>query len=126
MGGVVAANFISPNVSANTEIKKYTLHLKPQQCIAVHQGKECFADVELTWRIKVKGDYCLYSSQQTKALKCWQNSNQGEFAKEVSSTTNVLFFLKNTVNDKVIISKELEMAWVYKKTSRSHLSWRMF
>lgn len=102
------------------------IKLKPKQCVAVHQGQICYVDIELDWQIEKAGEYCLFSSQQTQALKCWANASHGRFEKEIESKENVTFTIKNMTSEKALLTTELKMAWVYKKNSRAHLSWRMF
>ncbi|KGJ92449.1 DUF3019 domain-containing protein [Thalassotalea sp. ND16A] len=102
------------------------LKLSPKQCIALHQGKKCYVDIELQWRTPEIGDYCLFSSQQRSPLTCWQQDDKGEFKKEIVANQNVIFILKAHGSNKSIATVELEMAWVYKKNSRSRSSWRIF
>jgi len=118
--GIVAMN-AAP--AAGNEV---TLKLKPSQCIAIHQGKTCYVDVKLRWKAQSKGEYCLYSSQQSDPLKCWSQANAGQFEREVLARKNVLFRLRESKSGDVIISKELEMAWIYKRNAKSRSSWRMF
>lgn len=109
-----------------TKTGQAKLTLKPAQCIAIHQGKMCYVDVEITWTMQQSGEYCLFSSQQSKALKCWKKSNQGLFEQEVATNKNVQFQLKRANNSNSLIVRELEVAWVYKKNAKARSSWRMF
>jgi len=119
--GFIALNFVT--VAAANET---TLNLKPAQCIAIHQGKMCYVDIELQWQAQDKGEYCLYSSQQTEPLKCWRQTNHGQFEREIVTRHNVIFQLRQEKPASVLISKELEMAWVYKRNAKARSSWRMF
>jgi len=118
--GIVAMN------TAPTAANELTLKLKPSQCVAIHQGKTCYVDIELLWHAQDKGEYCLYSSQQTDPLKCWSKSDNGRFEREVLARKNVLFRLLESKTGGVTISKELEMAWIYKRNAKSRSTWRMF
>jgi hypothetical protein len=103
-----------------------TLHLNPPQCVAIHQGQTCYVDIELQWRAPSIGKYCLFSSQQSEPLRCWMQSDQGQFEREIVAQRNVVFFLRKEKNNDVLATRELEMAWVYKKSAKARSSWRMF
>ena len=102
------------------------LRLSPDQCVSVHQGAKCFADIQISWKMAKVDNYCLFSSQQALPLQCWQNSNKGQFKQEFVSEQNITFYLRLKSANTNLITKELEMAWVYKKNSRARASWRMF
>jgi len=121
----VLFNIMAVNVTP-AAANEVTLRLKPSQCIAIHQGKTCYVDVKLRWQTQEKGAYCLYSSQQNDPLKCWSQANTGQYEREVLARKNVLFRLRESKSGEVIISKELEMAWIYKRNAKSRSSWRMF
>lgn len=118
----IAAMNVIPSAAAN----ELRLQLKPAQCVAIHQGKTCYVDVDLRWQATSIGEYCLFSSQQAEPLKCWKKVNSGQFEREIVARKNVLFRLRETKTGGVTISKELQMAWVYKRNAKARSSWRMF
>lgn len=119
-------SLVGMNVIPSAAANELRLQLKPSQCVAIHQGKTCYVDIELHWQATSVGEYCLYSSQQTEPLKCWRKANNGLFEREIVARENVLFRLRETKSGGVTISKELEMAWVYKRNAKARSSWRMF
>ncbi|WDE11897.1 DUF3019 domain-containing protein [Thalassomonas haliotis] len=98
----------------------------PGQCVAIVQGDDCYLDVKISWQSKQAGEYCLYSSQQSKALRCWQQSQRGELSKEFVLSENVELYFKSQKDGQVLAKEFIEMAWVYQKNGRSRASWRMF
>lgn len=102
------------------------LEISPKQCVAVRQGQDCYVDIKIAWQTNAVGNYCLYSTEQTKPLKCWHQVTTILFKKELVSNKNVTFSLKKQDSTEVLATAQLAMAWVYKKNSRSHSSWRMF
>jgi len=122
---IILVSFVSLASIAQASSKTVKLLLKPSQCVALRQGQECYADIELSWQAN-QGDYCLYSSQKPEPLACWKKSQRAIYSAEIVSKENVIFHLKNQNSSAVLAKAELEIAWVYKKNSRSHLSWRMF
>jgi hypothetical protein len=113
-------------VSAAEEPTAAKLVLTPKQCIALHQGKQCYVDIEISWVAQRQADYCLFSSQQHKPLMCWSGQATGSFKQEIVAIENVSFRLKQTGRQEILSAGELEMAWVYKRNSRARSSWRMF
>ncbi len=103
-----------------------SFRLEPEQCVAMRQGQQCYVDVKITWRMEDADSYCLFSSLQAKALRCWSNVKTGEFQREMSAKNNIVFSFKKQNSSKILFSKKLEMAWVYDKSTRKNISWRMF
>lgn len=130
-GVLILLLFFATELSAQTEFNLDNSALlafvvTPGQCVAIVQGDDCYLNVKISWRSKQAAEYCLYSSQQTKALRCWQQSQQGELRKEFVLSEDVVLYLKSHKDGQVLAKKFIEMAWVYKKNGRSRASWRMF
>lgn len=123
---ILSVLFQTSNIYADSSITNYLLEISPKQCVAVHQGKDCYVDITIAWQTDVVGNYCLYSTEQTKPLQCWHKVTNILFKKEVVSNKNVTFSLKKQNTIQVLATGQLNMAWVYKKNVRSHASWRMF
>lgn len=116
----------SPLIFAKETQEKYLLIVEPEQCVAMRQGQLCYLDVKMSWRAEQVGDYCLFSSLQPKALRCWSNMKSGELQQEMSADENIVFSLKKQGRASDLITQEVEMAWVYDKNTRKNISWRMF
>lgn len=116
----------SPLSFAKETQAKYSLVIEPEQCVAMRQGQLCYMDVKMSWRAEQMGHYCLFSSLQPNALRCWENVKSGKFQQELSADENIVFSLKKQGRSEDLITKEIEMAWVYDKSTRKNISWRMF
>ena len=116
----------APLSFAKEEQTKYSLIIEPDQCVAMRQGQLCYVDVKINWRAEHLGNYCLFSSLQPNALRCWANVKSGKFQRDMSADENILFSLRKQENKDDLIIKEIEMAWVYDKNTRKNISWRMF
>jgi len=116
----------SPLSFAKEVQAKYSLIIEPDQCVAMRQGQLCYVDVKMSWRAEQAGNYCLFSSLQPNALRCWSNEQSGKFQQELSADENIVFSLKKEGLSSDLITKELAMAWVYNKNTRKNVSWRMF
>jgi len=122
----IALCVFASNIRANAQPLQASLKLKPNQCVAMHQGQKCYVDLDISWSVNIQGSYCLFESTKVLPLQCWDNSNKGKFSQEIILNENVTFHLKQQSTERVIADAEIELAWIYKKDSRAHLSWRMF
>ena len=102
------------------------LQLKPNRCVALHQGQVCYQNVQLLWSAPQPGHYCLYLQNTAQPLNCWQNVNVGEYRYEFASDTSLQLHLVNEQTKTVIAQAELEVAWVYKANTRRQTHWRLF
>lgn len=125
---------LSMKVYANETSSLAKLTLTPNQCISLHQGQKCFVTVDISWQMSDAGKYCLYSSLQKNKLTCWSMEKSASFKQKLVIEKDVTFTLKSmgdgigndTANGEVIASAVLELAWVHKKSRRSHSAWRVF
>jgi len=116
-----------PSFSFAKEVQeKYLLIVEPDQCVAMRQGQLCYVDVKISWQAEQLDNHCLFSSLQPNALRCWSNAKSGKFQQEMSADKNIIFSLKKQGRSSDLITKEIEMAWVYDKSTRKNISWRMF
>jgi hypothetical protein len=114
------------NIRAANDELGVNIIVKPNQCIALYQGQQCYVDIDLTWSAEQAGDYCLYSSQQVKALQCWNENSNGSYKKEVVSSEDITFTIRLKGLDNILSSEVLKMAWVYRKDSQAKSAWRLF
>ncbi|NQY89606.1 MAG: DUF3019 domain-containing protein [Colwellia sp.] len=131
---VVILLLLNMKVYANEASSLAKLTLTPNQCISLHQGQQCFVTVDISWQVAHAGKYCLFSSLQKNKLTCWLMTKSASFKQELVIEKDVTFTLKlmgdgignNIENDEVVVSAVLELAWVHKKSKRSHSAWRVF
>lgn len=102
------------------------LKLSPEQCVALTQGQKCYVDATLNWQLPKEGNYCLYSSQHTKAISCWRQKKSGQHNQEFASDKNIKFTLRVEGSEKAIASKQLKVTWVHQKKGQPRMWWRIF
>lgn len=102
------------------------LQLKPNRCVALHQGQVCYQDVQLHWSTPQAGHYCLYQQNIAQPLHCWQSVNAGEYRYEFASNASVQLQLVDAQTKMVIAQAGVEVAWVYKANTRRQTHWRLF
>lgn len=115
------------NIQINVPaVEAVLLQLKPNRCVALHQGQVCYQDIQLLWSAPQAGHYCLHQQNVAQPLHCWQNVNAGEFRYEFASDASVQLQLVNVQTKTVIAQAGLEVAWVYKTNTRRQTHWRLF
>lgn len=102
-----------------------SLLLTPARCVALHQGQTCYQQVQISWSTSLAGNYCLYQQDQVLPLRCWQGQTQGNVEYEFAGETSQQLQLRDA--EKILIAEStLEVAWVYKASSRRKTHWRLF
>jgi hypothetical protein len=111
------------------------MQIKPQTCVSLHEGQECFAQITVNWQADLVNDYCLYSTKAPTPEFCWENVKEGTLEYELNTKENVRFMLTQVPKTRwkltykpygIIAEARLNVSWVYKKKQKSRLSWRLF
>jgi len=111
---------------ANATDMKASMKVSPEQCVAMRQGQACYVSVELSWQVDTPGNYCLYTSGESKALNCWVNTTTGQLKKSFDSKVNLEFSLRRQNESLSVATAVVKMAWVHKKKGQPRKSWRIF
>ena len=102
-----------------------SLVLTPARCVALHQGQVCYQRVQISWSSSAAGSFCLYQQDQTEPLHCWQDQSEATLDFEFAADTSQLFQLRN-VDQQILAETALEVAWIYKASTRRKTHWRLF
>ena len=119
--------FITGNVAASSADIANTAQLQvtPERCIALHKGQKCYLEVTFKWRHSQISDYCLVNTTTNKIIKCWQQQAKGQFNFDFQSKISNDFALRKQKSAINLAHTQIPVAWVYKSTKRSKLSWRL-
>jgi hypothetical protein len=98
---------------------------KPANCVALHQGRTCYATVAIQWQTPVKGNFCLYQKTTNKVLQCWQNSQGNQIQFEFESNVKHEYQLIAEETKRIIAETAVNVSWVHKATPRKR-RWRLF
>jgi hypothetical protein len=121
--------------SQESLLNMVVMEIKPQTCVSLHEGQECFTKVTVNWQADMSNDYCLYSTQSFEPVICWEKANEGRVEFELNTKNNVDFMLAQTPDTRfmltqgpyaIIAEARFSVSWVYKKKKKSSLSWRLF
>ena len=133
--GYLGLIFITFNVTAQQQTKlentnaeplpKVELTVTPANCVALHQGRKCFAKVSLSWQVKTPGDFCIYQKVQNKVIQCWKNSRGSNTQFEFESSEKIEYQLVTVNRSEVLAETVVEVSWVHNATPRKR-RWRLF
>ena len=87
----------------------YGLTASPEKCFVLENTEECEISVKLDWRIKIKGDYCLYLTGQPSPLNCWKATNQGSFEYLLITNTDTQFEIRSTLENPPIYIAQVKI-----------------
>ena len=98
---------------------------KPANCVALHQGRKCYAKVSLQWQVIEQGNFCIYQKDNSKVIQCWKNSNGNQVQFEFESNIKLEYQLIAVEKNNVIAETAIDVSWVHKATPRKR-RWRLF
>jgi hypothetical protein len=125
LGVFVLVGITSSSVnSAELTVEPQQLIAQPALCVALHQGRKCFAKVTFTWSAVSVGDFCLYQKIPRRKVKCWQQSKGNHTLLEFASSEKLTFQLIDQKNIPVAETL-IDVSWVHKATPRKR-RWRLF
>jgi hypothetical protein len=102
-----------------------SLVAQPDTCVALREGRSCYADVTLTWQQPKIGNYCLRDATTKYIMQCWLKQQTGNFNYEFDSQQTVVFELFDSDTSLVIADAEVKLQWVYQNRQKKR-RWRLF
>lgn len=123
-------------VYANEQNKSLVLQpeliAQPNKCVALNEGRACFAKVNVTWHLDHPANICLLDSVKSEPLFCWRNATRGQYLYNMEASKDIklsLILLKES-NLKVqpntsLAHTTINVSWLYKSNSRKR-RWRLF
>lgn len=109
----------------NSQNETAQLTIKPNKCIALHKGTNCYQTINFYWRTPQEGDFCLFVQNQEQPLHCWQGNGAVPFRYEFVGHQGVQFTLRSKQSE-LLASAEFTVAWVYNSGKRDAGGWRLF
>jgi hypothetical protein len=115
------------SAQSKTEIQ-FGLNAQPNKCVALNQGRECFANILINWRLENADNYCLMIRQldeKLTELKCWQQTSSGQLSYEFQSVRGLQFLLTRSSDNETVASASIQVSWLYQASARKR-RWRLF
>jgi hypothetical protein len=97
------------------------LHVTPDKCISLQQGRTCYSQVTASWRSKTPQDLCLMLQEQQ--LYCWQQQSSGRYQFEFAAPQSAVLQLRQQQH--ILQQVTIEVNWVH-KASKTKRHWRLF
>ena len=97
----------------------------PDTCVALREGRNCYADVTLTWKQPIIGNYCLRDATSKYIMQCWLKQQSGTFNYAFDSQQSISFELFDSNTSKIISVAEVKLQWVYQNRQKKR-RWRLF
>lgn len=104
------------------------LHAQPNKCVALNQGRECFANVLIDWQLESVDDYCLlikHLDGKLTELKCWEQTSRGQLSFEFQSTRDLQLLLTRSADNETVAAESIQVSWLYQASTRKR-RWRLF
>lgn len=102
------------------------LWLKPERCIALHQGQVCYQKITVQWQANKTSNVCLVQDGVVTPLNCWSNALAGTFLWEFEGQKSTKLRLIDSDSHHILVEQLLTVAWVYDANSRRESHWRLF
>lgn len=117
---------IFPTISsAKTTDKTAPLIALPDTCVALREGRNCYADITLSWQQPTIGNYCLRDATSKYIMQCWLKQQQGVFEYTFDSQQSISFELFDSNTAQIIATTEVKLQWVYQNRQKKR-RWRLF
>lgn len=83
--------------------------IKPRICI-LSQGEEICKDlIEVRWVSQQARSLCLFQSGKNLPLRCWEDEFEGSHELELTTKSNIDFYLKEIDADTLLVSQVFEV-----------------
>lgn len=99
--------------------------LKPNSCIAMSKGKDCYGDLVFTWTLQSPRNVCLYQEQIERPIFCWSKRLTGNYSGPFVLSESSKYSLVDVQSKEVLFTDSIAVTWVYKE-SRKRRRWRLF
>lgn len=126
----ISGEGISSIVHAEVPKQSMEMIVQPNKCVALTQGRRCYAKVNITWRSEASKTVCLVEAKSLVRLNCWEKQQHGQYIYEMESAEDVTLSLVPSEiveieNQVVIASTTIKVSWLYEGSARKR-RWRLF
>lgn len=121
---VLADNFSSASPSPLPLIH---FSIKPRLCV-LNEGEEvCRDELEVKWLSTQARSLCLYQTDKTEPLRCWQDATQGDYRFELMASVNTDFQLRELDSSTSLSDQRFQVVYNEKKYRKARRNpWSFF
>lgn len=102
-------------------VPEVELKVSPTKCVTMEEGRQCYADIRITWTSPTPLDACLMLNQQR--LQCWTQQHSAHLEFGFTSSESATLMLQHGPN--VLAHQDIQVSWVHSE-SRRRGYWRLF
>jgi len=111
---------------ASADDQQIEFGVKPDRCIALHQGQTCYQKLKFHWRTPASREYCLFQLSEAEPLVCWVGKQQASFVQEFKSDRSIIYQIRIKNQNRSLSAVKVKVAWVYRSSRKSASGWRLF
>lgn len=101
--------------------------IKPRLCVLSAGEEVCRDELEVKWQSAIMRSLCLYQSDKTEPLRCWQEATQGEYQFELTASASTDFELRETDTGTAVSDQRFQVVYNDKKYRRARRNpWSFF
>jgi len=125
LGSMAFASDLSGAGSSALPLIQFSI--KPRLCV-LNAGEEvCRDELEVKWQSAAVRSLCLYQSDKTEPLRCWQEATQGEYQFELTASASTDFELREIDTGTAVSDQRFQVVYNDKKYRRARRNpWSFF
>jgi hypothetical protein len=108
LSGVTISVCSAISAVSAAEIPALQFSIKPRICILSEAEQTCYDQLEVKWTAAEKMNLCLHQSEQSRPIKCWSETQQGEHKFQLTADHSVTFQLRE-FNQTTLASEHFEV-----------------
>jgi hypothetical protein len=123
-GGCAFANDL-PSAGASLPLIQFSI--KPRLCVLNANEEMCRDELEVKWLSAQERSLCLYQTDKTEPLRCWQDASKGEHQFELTVNVSTDFQLRELHSSTSLSDQRFQVVYSekkYRKTRRN--PWSFF
>lgn len=128
MTGTALASDVTPNDgnaarATNTGMPEFSL--SPSKCVALNEGRTCFADVSFSLTLPDQREYCVREMGEVTPIGCWRAAETVSYLYSFAQSASTTYELVDRAKGAVIATQTIEVNWVHKIQTKKR-RWRLF
>ncbi|WP_323813471.1 DUF3019 domain-containing protein [Cellvibrio sp. NN19] len=101
--------------------------IKPRLCVLTAGEEVCRDELEVKWLSEQARSLCLYQTDKTEPLRCWQKATQGEYQFELTASVSTDFQLRELDSDTSLSDQRFQVVYNDKKYRKARRNpWSFF
>lgn len=95
--------------SASESLPTIEFSIKPRLCVLPQGETVCEDQLEISWSSRDPRSLCLFQSDKSLPLRCWEEELSGKHSFALAIANNVQFDLREINKNSLLVSREFEV-----------------